>query len=193
MLIAHSTADGRKHPYCCMAVFSSNGWANLGQVEFSIFSVMTAGNFFKGLEYRKADAEGRRVAEFRKDGRIVAFFPDKLDIIVDFDAVAGPKVKPSRVPSLAEVDELSRSIQLDASWKSGVELRPAELIGPPLTDKPTPSKYGVSWTCSFQVRAKSVPLTEHLVVSVLGPHKEFLGRVTFDLTSDLIPPPGPTK
>jgi hypothetical protein len=57
--------------------------------------------------------------------------------------------------------------------------------------KPNLDKNSIAWGYTLRVHAVNVPLTDHLVISVLGPSGEFLGRVTFDLRAALKAPPGP--
>lgn len=195
LLTAHTSANDKEHPYCCTSVASNSRLAKLGEVDFSIFAAMSAGNFFQGLEYKKVQSAGRSAAEFYKDRRAVSLFPEELEIVVGFHTLASVKNKPSRRPSIADLDDLSRSLEFEASWKTGVELRSAELIAPPeLSRKPSPLEHGIiGWSYTLRVHARDVPLTDHLVISVFGPYKEFVSRVTFDLTSDLIPPPVPIR
>ncbi|MGB2676363.1 MAG: hypothetical protein WAN12_04695 [Candidatus Acidiferrum sp.] len=195
-LTTQASANDKTYSHCCKSVLSSSGEAKLGEVDFSILSTMSAGDFFQGLEYIRRDSAGLSSDEFRKDGRIVSQFPEELEIVIAFVTLAGVRNKPSHFPSISEVEELSRSLEFDASWKTGVESHPAELIAPPeMAKKPSPGKKEgiIGWSNTFHVRARNVPLTDHLVISVFGPGKKFLGRVTFDLISDLTWHPGPTK
>lgn len=196
VLTTQASANHKTYSHCCTSVLSSHSQAKLGDVDFSITSKMSAGNFFQGLEYIRGDSEGLSPDEFRKDSRVVSQFPEELEIVVGFVTLAGLRRKPSHLPSVPEVEELSRSLEFDASWKTGVELHPAELTAlPEMAKKPTPGKQEgfIGWSYIFHVRAKNVPLTDHLVISVFGPGKKFLGRVTFDLISELTWHPGPTK
>ncbi len=175
------------------SVLSSFGEAQLGEVCLHFASTMTAGNFFKGLEYRKPGSGSPSAGEFRKDGRIISLFPAELDILVGFHT---EPCKGNNWPHLSppEAGDLVRPLEIEASWKRGVELRPAELSAPPeLTTKPTPFEKSIIWKYTFHIRARDVPLTDHLVVSIYGPEKKFLGRVTFDLISELTWLPGLPK
>ena len=191
-----ASANDKTYSFCCTSVLSSHSQAKLGEIDFSITSKMSAGNFFQGLKYVRRDSEGLFSDEFRKDSRVVSQFPEELEIVVAFVTLAGLRRKPSHLPSLPEVEELSRSLEFDASWKTGVELHPAELTAlPEMAKKPTPGRQEgfIGWSYIFHVRSKNVPLTDHLVISVFGPGKKFLGRVTFDLVTELTWHPGPTK
>jgi hypothetical protein len=179
------------YPY--VSVQSSDGCAKLGEVCFKFFSTMTAGDFFKGLEFTKANPEAPVAGKFRKDGQVVSLFPENLDVLVGIHTwPCNGAIKPQL--SLAEVEDQARSRQLKVEWKRGSELRPTELIAAPEnTKKPTFFENSIIWNYTFHIRARNVPLTDHLVVSLFGPKKGFLGRVAFNLTSDLVPPPGPTR
>ncbi|MFY9531632.1 MAG: hypothetical protein WBC04_13960 [Candidatus Acidiferrales bacterium] len=159
--------------------------AQLGEVCFSLLSWMDAGDFFKELQYTKK--QGSHYAdEFRKDGQIVSVFPEELRVIVVFETASCVRNKEPAV-SAERVDDLLRSLELEASWKRGLEYRPAELTGPPtLSGKPTTVGNVVGDSYAFHVHARGVPITDHLVISVFGPDKKFLVRVTFDLTRDLL-------
>jgi hypothetical protein len=190
---AHTSANDKTFVYKYREVMSSSSArAKLGEVCFLLFSSMNAGDFFKGLHYTMKQGS-RSADEFYKNGRIVSVFPEELEIRVGFETV--PCVG-NKVPDLStdRVEDLLRSLQLEASWKRGVEYRPAELTGlPTLVAKPATIHTVVADTYSFRVLARAVPITDHLVVSVLGTNKKFLARVTFDLAHDLLPPILPVK
>src|SRR5712691_723825 len=85
--------DGKKYVYPYTSVLSSDANAKLGELNFSIFSSMSAGNFFKSLEYRMVGSGGRFADEFHKDGRVVSLFPEELEVVVGFHTVAGHRNK----------------------------------------------------------------------------------------------------
>jgi hypothetical protein len=197
LVTPQSSADDKKYvyDYGSLVSFSSTP-TKLGQVCVRFSAMMSAGGFFKGLEYVKTDSDG----EFRKDGRRVALFPEELDIRVGFGTWGDPlanastqctRKTPSQQASAAELTDLLRSLRIEASWKRGVELRAAELITlPELTTKPRPFESTmVVWNYTFHVRAGDVPLTDHFVVSAYSTDK-LLGRVSLDLASDITIPPG---
>jgi len=82
--------------------------------------------------------------------------------------------------SAAELDDLVHSLQFETSWKTGVVLRPAELIAPPrLAEMPTPNRFlkdSFAWNYVFHIHAKNVPLTDHLVIFVFGPQRHSWGE-----------------
>lgn len=196
MFTSHGSADDKKYAYDSESVMSSSGIGQQGKACFRFFSFMTAGHFFPGLEYIRTHSAADPADEFRKDGGIISAFPEDLQINVFFHTCpcTGNSTQPL---SPAELDDLLHSLQLDTSWKTGVELRPAELIAQPrLTGMPIPTRFlknSSTWDYVFHVRAKNVPLTDHLVIFVFGPNKTLLGRMTFDLRAALTPPLKPIK
>jgi len=201
LMTPHSSADEKKYVYHYASLVSfSSAVAKLGQVCFQFSTMMSAGDFFKELEYIQTNS----TAEFRKDGRRVTLFPEELVIRVGFNTWGDPLANaakpctwkiPSHRASEAEIAVLLRSLRIEASWKRGVELRPAELItSPELTAKPRPFEAtAVGWSYTFHVRAGDVPLTDNFVVSAFSADEKLLGRVTLDLLSDITLPPGPRR
>ena len=191
--LAFIHAKDRTYVYKYGEVMSSSlSRAKLGDVCFSLFASMDAGDFFKGLEYRKKTAN-HFASEFRKNGQIVSVFPEELQIGIGFQTVPCTGTKQPEL-SPAQVDDLLRSIDLQVSWKSGLEYRSAKLVGPPvLLAKPVTIQKVVGEMYTLHVRARGVPITDHLVVSVLDPDKRVLTHVTFSITVDLLPPTIPRE
>jgi len=122
-------------------------------------------------------------SEFRKDGKAISTFPEELRIIVGFQTTACAE---NRQPDLSvnEVDDLLRSLKLEASWKRGLEHRPAEMSEVSTFD-PKPAINGKTIADGYvlHLHARGVPITDQLVISIFGPGKKLqklLTHVTFD-------------
>jgi hypothetical protein len=164
---------------------STSVLAKKGASCFQAESVMTAPNFFKGLEYERVTYEGRSTDTFRKSGKVISAFPEELQIAVSLFTVpcSGNAVPPV---SSSAVTALAQKLQLQVSWKKGPELRAANLTEPPQIQVPPATnphiKNSFMWTYAFRVRSTEVPLTDHLVILVFdSENKQLLGRMTFDL------------
>ncbi len=185
-----AAAQKKKDAYDSESVMSSWALGQQGEACFQFFSFMTAGDFFKGLQYVRSRPAANPTDEFRKDGRAVVAFPDRLQVDLSFFTCPCSGNKTVRLLAL-ELNALIDSLQIQASWKTGVELRPADLIASPeLGARPTPNPFirdSFMWGYRFFVRTQDVPLTDHLVISVLGRDRLLFGRVTFDLRVALTP------
>jgi hypothetical protein len=105
-----------------------------------------------------------------------------------------------KVPAATEQIKFLSSLRFEVAWKRGIESRPAEVLSPfALTEGPIPGKqllsavgmgseyeseyavYGLVF--SGRITSRTVPLTDHLVISVFNPDQHFLARMAIALTS----------
>jgi hypothetical protein len=191
MFASSGSADDRKDAYDSESIVSSFSSGQRGKTCFLFHSFMTAESFFKGLRYSTTHSGADSVDEFHKDDRAISTFPDDLQINVFFQT-SPCKGNGTQYLSAAELEDLVQSFQLEASWKSGIELRQAELSTPPqLTAPPTPNQFlknSFVWNYVFHVRARGIPLSHHLVISVVGTNKALFGRMTFDVRTAITAP-----
>ncbi len=123
---------------------------------------MTAGDFFDGLRRIKTPTG----AEFRKGSSVVDHFPEKISV-----EIRGVVTKCSEnprevlVPGLAA--DFMSSLRFEAQWGRGSEFQPAENLSAQTSPRPL-SKLKNIWTYTVTIPSKDVPLTDHLVVSVLS-------------------------
>jgi hypothetical protein len=145
----------------------------------AVAGTLTSGGFFADLKRIDSATE----SEFRKNGSIVTKYPETLSASIrmvggECDAAL------SRPPaSVFRGDSYSLTFQLE--WKDGMQLRPAALT--PVvahctgtSSIPIPSRDFTipSVTCQMTVDSRGVPLSDHLIVSVINADGKLLTRLS---------------
>jgi hypothetical protein len=147
----------------------STGQIRRGNVCVNIIPVLQADGFFNGLE-RLDTAQG---SEFRKNSRIVTNFPDFMAVeinirIEDCDADVYTPVK---------TPDFIKGMHFRAQWKRGLDLRPADNVS--IETKPVMMQEGDNrMLYVMKIRDHNVPLTDHLIVSVIGADGRLLSRMS---------------
>lgn len=140
---------------------------------------MTAGQFFEGLEVTET-ASGRR---FRKASQSASSYPERA--VVRFRAVvwrcsAPPWEDPD--PDLAK--HIMISLRFEAQWKTGLELRPAEVLlmatseGPHQIRDTLWADKSYEWIYDLSINSKDIPLTDHLILSAFSKDGKRLARLS---------------
>lgn len=175
------------YPY--VAVIGSSEFVKMEEICFSLVIWDRAGEFFDNLEHLRTGSADR----FRKNGEFVSVYPSNIVVSVGFMPLpCTGSIKRGRMEFLSR--RILNSFQLKSEWKTGVELRPADLETlPQLFEDSASEREPSNWRYDLHVRAKGVPLTDEFVVSVLDSQGKLLGRAKIDLTTDLKPPPFPLR
>ncbi len=137
-----------------------------------------SGSFFEDL--KRIDVGNG--FEYRKGGRVVTEYPESLTTSIH---IAGDRCAPalSNAPSSIFRDG-TYSLQFQAEWKDGMQLRPAVLS--PVTahcvgysSLAIPSQETIpSITCQLTVESKGVSLGDHLIVSIFSADGTRLTRMS---------------
>jgi hypothetical protein len=124
---------------------------------------------FEGLERVETDSK----TEFRRSKKVVKMFPDFIDV----EVWAVPSICDShdrhRQPKDLGVGAID-ALTFRFSWKRDFDLRPAETVD---SFKKHLSG-GNLWFFYFQVKGEKVPLTDHLVLHVVGKDAKDLARLS---------------
>jgi hypothetical protein len=141
-----------------------------------------SGDFFAGLEAH----ENKHVIEFRKDKQTYATFSPEitlhLSIIESF--CRGPNPRPLVLAEGQKVWDFIHDLRISVEWKHETELRPrpASILS---NENFTAAKEPVArngplggWECTLRVNSQDVPLTDHLVVNLLGPDGKRIARIS---------------
>ena len=145
----------------------------------AVDGTVTSGTFFSDLKRIDNGSE----FEFTKSGTVVTEYPETLTTSIHL--VGGEcDATLSRPPaSIFRGDSYSLTFQLE--WKDGMQMRPAAL-SPVVTrctgtsSTPIPSRDFTipSVTCQMTVDSKGVPLSDHLIVSVVSADGKQLTRLS---------------
>ncbi|MFY9801856.1 MAG: hypothetical protein WA211_00515 [Candidatus Acidiferrales bacterium] len=147
----------------------STGQIRRGDVCVNLTPVLQSGDFFDGLE-RIDTAQG---SEFRKNSRVITNFPDYMIVemnvrIEDCD---------TDVYTPAPTPDFVKSMHFRVQWKRGVYLRPVGSVS--IESKPVRMDEGDNrMLFVLTIRDRNVPLTDHLIVSVIGSDGKLMSRMS---------------
>jgi hypothetical protein len=147
----------------------STGQIRRGDICVNFIPVLQSGSFFDGLE-RIDSPQG---SEFRKNSRVVTNFPDFMTVemnvrIEDCDTdVYTPVPTPDFV----------KGIHFRVQWKRGLAMRPVASVSieqkPVLMDEGDNRKLFLMY-----IHDRDVPLTDHLIISVIGADGKIMSRMS---------------
>ena len=136
---------------------------------------LSSGNFFDGLE--RKDRSG--LFQYTHDGTVLTNYPDSVNAsirILDDQCVPDP----SDAGQVVSNDRPS-SFTFNLAWKTDLQLRSVAISASDIScvgrsGKGMPS--ALPMTCSITVKSKGIPLSDHLIVSVLGSGGARLARLS---------------
>lgn len=147
----------------------STGQVRRGDVCVNFIPVLQSAGFFNGLE--RIDTE--QGSEFRRNSRVITNFPDYMTVemnvrIEDCDTDV---YTPARTPDFV------KGMHFRVQWKRGVYLRPVANVL--IESKPVSMQEGDNrMLFVLKIRDHDVPLTDHLIISVLGPDGKLMSRMS---------------
>ncbi len=147
----------------------STGQIRAGDVCVNFLPVLQSVGFFNGLE-RIETPEG---PEFRRNSHPVDFFPDYLvlEINIRIEVCDANMYTPAKTP------DVLRGIQFRVQWKRGLYLRPVANVS--IERKPLQMEEGDNrMLYIIKLRDHSVPLTDHLILSVVSANGKILSRMS---------------
>jgi hypothetical protein len=159
---------GRMHEYK-EDVALSTGQIRAGEVCVNFIPVLQALGFFNGLE-RIDTPQG---SEFRRNSNAVLYFPDylTLEINIRIEECDSNVYTPAKTPNII------RGIQFRVQWKRGLYLRPAANVT--IERKPLQMEEGDNrMLYVIKVRDHNVPLTDHLILSVISANGKIMSRMS---------------
>jgi hypothetical protein len=131
--------------------------------------VMTSGEFFDGLQRHETPSGD----EFHKNSRVVTNFPEQLTIQLQLSiSVCDADIyTPAPAPSFVS------GIRFRAQWKRGLAMRPVTELR--VQRVAITSEEGDSRLLFLlKIRDQNVPLTDHLIISVISPQGKLLSRMS---------------
>jgi hypothetical protein len=169
--IAHAQSEsltGKMHEYK-EEVSLSNGQIRAGDVCVNFIPVMQSLGFFNGLE-RIDTSQG---SEFRRNSQPVDFFPDYLTIEITIRI----EVCDSNMYTPAQTPDAIKGMQFRVQWKRGLYLRPVASLT--IERKPLRLEEGDNQMLYvIKVRDHNVPLTDHLILSVISANGKIMSRMS---------------
>ena len=159
---------GKMHEYKD-DVSLSNGQIRAGDVCVNFIPVMQSLGFFNGLE-RIDTSQG---SEFRRNSQPVDFFPDYLTIEITIRI----EICDSNTYTPAQTPDAIKGMQFRVQWKRGLYLRPVASLT--IERKPLRLEEGDNQMLYvIKVRDHSVPLTDHLILSVISANGKIMSRMS---------------
>ncbi|HXN98406.1 MAG TPA: hypothetical protein VN881_04990 [Candidatus Acidoferrales bacterium] len=131
--------------------------------------VMAAGDFFDGLQRHETPSGD----EFHKNSRLVTNFPEQLTVQLQLSiSVCDADIyTPAPAPSFVS------GIRFKAQWKRGLAMRPVTELR--VQRVAITSEEGDSRLLFLlKIRDQDVPLTDHLIISVISPQGKLLSRMS---------------
>jgi hypothetical protein len=159
---------GKMHEYKDDVALST-GQIRAGDVCVNFLPVMQSLSFFNGLE-RIDTSQG---SEFRRNSQAVDFFPDYLTIEINIRI----EVCDANIYTPAQTPDIIKGMQFRVQWKRGLYLRPVANLT--IERKPLRMEEGDNQMLYvIKVRDHNVPLTDHLILSVISANGKILSRMS---------------
>jgi hypothetical protein len=147
----------------------SSGQVRDRDVCVSFSPVMTSGEFFDGLQRHETPSGD----EFRKNSRVVQNFPEQITVQMQLSI----SVCDADIYTPAPAPGFVSGIRFKAQWKRGLAMRPVEQFA--VQRVAITSEEGDSrMLFLLKIRDKDVPLTDHLIISVISPQGKLLSRMS---------------
>jgi hypothetical protein len=159
---------GRMHEYKDDVTLST-GQIRAGDVCVNFIPVLQSLGFFNGLE-RIDTPQG---SEFLRNSHPVDFFPDYLtiEINVRIEVCDADMYTPAKTP------DIIKGIQFRVQWKRGLYLRPVANVT--IERKPLQMEEGDNQMLYvIKVRDHNVPLSDHLILSVISANGKIMSRMS---------------
>lgn len=159
---------GKMHEYKDDVALST-GQIRTGDVCVNFIPVMQSPGFFNGLE-RIDTSQG---SEFRRNSNPVYFFPDYLTIEINIRI----EVCDANMYTPAKTPDVIKGMQFRVQWKRGLYLRPAANVT--IDRKPLVMEEGDNRLLYvIKVRDHNVPLSDHLILSVISASGKIMSRMS---------------
>ncbi len=161
-------AAGRMHEYKDDVALST-GQIRSGDVCVNFIPILQSLSFFNGLE-RIDTPQG---SEFRRDSRTVEYFPDYLvlEINIRIEECDASLYTPAKTP------DVIKGMQFRVQWKRGLYLRPVAHVT--IESKPLQMEEGDNRLLYvIKIRDHSVPLSDHLILSVISAKGKIMSRMS---------------
>ena len=142
----------------------SSGQVRDGNVCVNFGPVMTAGDFFDGLQRHETPSGD----EFRKNSRVVQNFPEQITVQVQLSI----SVCDADIYTPAPAPGFVNGIRFKAQWKRPVEQFAIQRVA--ITSEEGDNRL----LFLLKIRDKNVPLTDHLIISVISPQGKLLSRMS---------------
>jgi hypothetical protein len=147
----------------------SSGQVRDGDVCVTFGPVMTSGDFFDGLQRHETPSGD----EFHKNSRVVRNFPEQITVQVQLSI----SVCDADIYTPAPAPGFVNGIRFKAQWKRGLAMRPVAQMT--IQRVAITSEEGDSRLLFLlKIRDKDVPLTDHLIISVISPQGKLLSRMS---------------
>jgi hypothetical protein len=131
--------------------------------------VMTAGDFFDGLQ-RHETASGD---QFRKNSQAVTTFPDQITVQVQ----TAVTVCDADLYTPAPLPSFFNGLQFKVQWKRGLTMRSVtQLVVQRVMFASQEGDNRLMFL--LKIRDHNVPLTDHLIISVMSPQGKLLTRMS---------------
>jgi len=155
---------------------------DIGEINGDLAVVVGAigpSSFFEDL--RLVDSKDRTV--FLNDFGEVVFFPGRMTITL---FIVGPIPREHGRTSGFDAQYMN-GLKFKAAWKRGIELRPVGTFQQLTTLVTEPPSFAVSlgirecWVYEFVVEDTEVPVSDHLIFSIMSPENKRLARLSAHL------------
>jgi hypothetical protein len=159
---------GRMHEYKDDVTLST-GQIRAGDVCVNFIPVLQSLGFFNGLE-RIDTPQG---SEFLRNSHPVDYFPDYLTIEINIriEVCDADMYTPAKTP------DIIKGIQFRVQWKRGLYLRPVANVT--IERKPLQMEEGDNrMLYVIKLRDHSVPLSDHLILSVISANGKIMSRMS---------------
>jgi len=144
----------------------------------SVLGTVGPPEFFKGL--RSVDSP--QGTTFLNDSGEVRFFPDRMTITL---RIIGPVTANGRSMTGKKLNyDQMRGLRFKVQWKRGLKLRPVRefrLHTPSESSFMDLENSGLpigGWTYEMVLEDSQVPITDHLVLSILSPENKLIARMS---------------
>ena len=159
---------GRMHEYRDDVALST-GQIRAGDVCVNFIPVLQSLGFFNGLE-RIDTPQG---SEYRRNSQVVDFFPDYLTLEINIRI----EVCDANIYTPAKTPDIIRGMQFRVQWKRGLYLRPVANVS--IERKTLQMEEGDNrMLYVIKVRDHSVPLSDHLILSVISASGKIMSRMS---------------
>jgi len=131
--------------------------------------VMTSGEFFDGLQRHETPSGD----EFRKNSRVIQNFPEQITVQLQLSI----SVCDADIYTPAPAPSFVNGIRFKAQWKRGLAMRPVEQFA--VQRVAITSEEGDSRLLFLlKIHDRDVPLTDHLIISVISPQGKLMSRMS---------------
>ena len=147
----------------------TSGQIRDGKTCINFNPVMTAGDFFDGLQ-RRETASGD---EFLKNSQIIRTFPDQITVQVQ----TAINICDADIYTAAPVPSFFNDLRFKAQWKRGLVMRAVSQVT--VQRVMFASEDGNNRLMFLlKIRDHDVPLTDHLIISVMSSQGKLLSRMS---------------